>query len=82
MTKRIEAQSQHHEALLQKLNNIAQELQESRVIANKERDRALHLERLLQENLANHQVKTNRDDVTTHVAVVTSNVILTTLIGL
>ncbi|XP_049887687.1 cilium assembly protein DZIP1L [Pectinophora gossypiella] len=56
--KRVEVQTKQYEALLQKLNEVAQESIEARAQAEAERTRAAHLQVLLQESQNN---KTNEN---------------------
>lgn len=50
-TNRMEAQSKQYELLLQKLNNVAKEAQESKMQAEKEKERVQQLEVILQESI-------------------------------
>ncbi|KAJ8734789.1 hypothetical protein PYW08_014039 [Mythimna loreyi] len=55
-SNRAEAQSKQYEQLLQKLNDVAKDAKESRALAEAERERAAHLQVLLQQSV---NVKTN-----------------------
>ncbi|KAJ8734026.1 hypothetical protein PYW07_014577 [Mythimna separata] len=55
-SNRAEAQSRQYEQLLQKLNDVAKDAKESRALAEAERERAAHLQVLLQQSV---NVKTN-----------------------
>lgn len=64
-TKRAEAQSKQYDLLIEKLNEIAKEAQESRTMAEIERERAAHLQVLLQQSLSNkdHNMAENNGEV-------------------
>lgn len=65
-TKRAEVQSKQYDALLHKLNDVAQDAKESRALAETEKEKATQLQELLQQSLhrrVSETVQTSTDDL-------------------
>lgn len=61
-TKRTEVQSKQYDLLIEKLNEIAKEAQESRMVAEIERERAKQLQVLLEKSLNNNKAAVKSDN--------------------